>query len=52
MKGHILGYSVTASGLAGPPGALAREWWLAQFGARGNLNFGRSEATITVVCLR
>ena len=38
LKVHILGYSVIASGLAGPARALGREWWLARLGARGKLN--------------
>ena len=39
LKVNILGYSVTASGLAGPAGALGRELWLAWLGAKGKLNF-------------
>ena len=40
-----------ASGLADPARALAREWWLARLEAKRNLNFGRSEVTLTVICL-
>ena len=37
LKVHILGYSVIASGLAGPAGALGREWWLARLGNKGEV---------------
>ena len=37
MKGHILGYSVIASGLVGLAEALAREWWVVSL-VRGQRN--------------